>query len=94
MKIYDYIIVGSGCTGVQAAQTLVEKGFEVLMLDVGTEDDSGIKFSNKTFNEIRRKSENQRTNFLGAKYEGIPWGDIKPGYHLTPSRKHTTKNTQ
>jgi hypothetical protein len=92
-KIYDYIVVGSGCTGVHAAQTLIENEKEVLMLDVGNEDDSNIKFPNKSFFEIRENETNQSNLFLGKNYEGIPWGPIKPGHHLTPGRKYITKDT-
>ena len=33
--MHDYIVVGSGATGAQAAHTLVEHGAKVAMLDVG-----------------------------------------------------------
>ncbi|CAL2060945.1 GMC oxidoreductase [Tenacibaculum sp. 190524A05c] len=93
-KIFDYIVVGSGCTGVQSAQTLLENGAEVLMLDVGNEDESGISFPNKDFLNIRKENTNQPELFLGKNYIGIPWGELKPGYHLTPSRKYVIKDTE
>jgi hypothetical protein len=89
--IYDFIVVGSGCTGAQSAQTLIEKNKRVLMLDVGN-DNSGKKFPNKDFLQIRKAETNQQELFLGKEYEGIPWGQIKPGYHLTPGRKHVVKD--
>lgn len=91
-KTYEYIVVGSGCTGVQSAQTLLENGAEVLMLDVGNEDFSGIEFPQESFVNIRKQNKNQPHLFLGDNFEGIPWRTIKPGYHLTPSRKYIIKD--
>lgn len=92
-KIYDYIVVGSGCTGIQSAQTLVENNKEIALLDVGNEDQSNSTFPNSSFTEIRKNNRNQHDLFLGKNYSGIPWGDIKPGYHLTPNRKYIVKDT-
>lgn len=93
-ELFQYIVVGSGCTGVQSAQTLIENGAQVLMLDVGNEDDSGISFPNQSFLDIRKENKNQPALFLGKNYNGIPWGALKPGYHLTPSRKYIIKDTE
>lgn len=94
-KIYDYIVVGSGCTGIQSAQTLVENKKETLLLDVGNEDQSNITFPNNlSFSEIRKNNVNQQDLFLGKNYNGIPWGGIKPGYHLTPNRKYIVKDAE
>ncbi len=93
-KIHEYIVVGSGCTAVQAAQTILEKGKKVLMLDVGFENETNVKIPNKTFLDIRKTDPKQQEFFLGKNYEGIPWGPIKPGYHLTPGRKYVTKDTE
>lgn len=84
----DFIVVGSGCTGAMAAQTLVEAGVKVTMLDVGFADDKYKKIiPDKDFISIRQTDENQHRYFLGDDFEGIPWGDVKTGAQLTPPRK-------
>jgi choline dehydrogenase-like flavoprotein len=39
MKIYDHLVVGSGCSGAMAAQTLVDAGVNVTMIDPGFKDE-------------------------------------------------------
>ena len=89
MEVHEYIVIGSGCTGAMAAQTLVEAGVQVTMLDVGIEDD---KYSsiipNKDFITIRKTETDQHRYFIGDDMEGISWGKVKTGEHLTPPRKH------
>src|ERR1017187_6991657 len=89
MDIADYIVVGSGCTGAMAAQTLVEAGVAVTMIDVGV----GTKVPSSTmpdmdFITIRKSEPDQYRYFLGENAEGIAWGKVKTGEHLTPPRKH------
>ena len=36
---YDYIVVGSGATGAIVANSLVEAGVNIAVLDVGVEDE-------------------------------------------------------
>lgn len=94
MIVHDYIVVGSGCTGAMAAQTLVEAGVNVTMLDVGiTDDEYSNLIPNKNFDTIRKQEENQHQYFIGNNFEGISWGKIKTGEHLTPPRKHMIRDT-
>ncbi|MBI4851184.1 MAG: hypothetical protein HY819_05095 [Acidobacteria bacterium] len=84
----DYIVVGSGCTGAIAAQTLVEAKANVLMLDVGSQDTKyKTLIPDKDFISIRESEKEQYRYFLGDQFEAIPWGEIKTGEHLTPPRK-------
>ena len=95
MKIYDYIVVGSGCSGAMAAQTLVEGGKQVAMLDVGyTAPKYDALIPKKDFITIRRSETNQSTYFVGDKSEGLVWGDIGKGAQITPSRGHISKSTR
>lgn len=88
-----YIVVGSGCTGAQAAQTLVEAGVDVLMLDAGNADDTYKNLiPNKNFVDIRANDESQTEYLLGKKFESISWGDIGGGAQLTPPRKFMAKD--
>ena len=65
----EYVVIGSGCTGAMAAQTLVEKGVKVTMLDVGNHDE---KYANiipqKPFTEIRKTDKEQYKYWLGENY--------------------------
>src|SRR3989304_1375767 len=87
-EIHDYIIVGSGCTGAMAAQTLVEAGAKVTMLDVGVEDKTYKKIiPNKDFISIRKEENEQHQYFLGKNFEGISFRNVSTGAQLTPPRK-------
>lgn len=90
----DFIVVGSGLTGAMAAQTLVESGAKVLMLDVAYKNETEPNFPEKDFLNIRKENENQRGLFLGENFEGIPWGQIKTGTQLTPGRKYIIKGVE
>ncbi|MFM2307767.1 MAG: hypothetical protein RLZZ367_2436, partial [Bacteroidota bacterium] len=90
----DYIVVGSGLTGAMAAQTLVEKGAQVLMLDVAYRNEQERPFPLKNFIDIRTQSTDQRQLMLGENFEGIPWGQIKTGAQLTPGRKYLIRGLE
>lgn len=68
MEIIDYIVVGSGCTGVMAAETLAESGKRVLVIDVGVENkipsEVNTDFISKRFNDKQ-----QADFFLGKELE-------------------------
>lgn len=91
MKILDYVVVGSGCSGAIVAKTLVDAGVEVTMLDVGA-----IKSRNnslpkgKKFSELRHKDRNQYKYFIGDRGQGISWGEISKGAQVTPPRQYMT----
>ena len=86
--IHDYIVVGSGPSGAQAAQTLVNDGARVAMLDVGVKDDlyRGM-VPDADFTSIREQDPDQYRYLLGTAFEGISWGGVKVGAQLTPPRK-------
>lgn len=83
----EYIVVGSGLTGAMAAETLVNAGAQVAMLDVAYKNETGVEFPTANFLNIRKESDDQRRLFLGEHFEGVPWGAIKTGAQLTPGRK-------
>lgn len=90
----DFIVVGSGLTGAMSAETLVNSGASVLMLDVAYKNESSTTFPDGDFLSIRKNSTTQRELFLGENFEGIPWGIIKTGAQLTPGRKHIVKDLE
>ena len=85
MQTAEYIVVGSGCTGAMAAQTLVEAGADVAMLDVGAQDSYYKQLlPDKDFLSIRREESEQYRYFLGRDFEGIPWGKLAAGAQQMP----------
>lgn len=94
-EVHDYIVVGSGCTGAMAAQTLVEAGVKVTMLDVGVSDTRYRELiPDKDFVSIRKTEPEQYRYLLGENFESIPWGDIKTGAQLTPPRQFMVKGVE
>ncbi len=94
-KVYNIIIVGSGPSGAQAAQTFVESGIEVLMLDVGEKDEKYPNIvPNVPFAVFRQNDKEQYRYLLGDEFEAVPFDDIKTGSQLTPPRKHIMRNIE
>jgi hypothetical protein len=90
----DILIIGSGCSGAMAAQTLVESGARVLMLDGGEQDEKySSKIPDKDFESVRAQDKNQHIYFLGENFESLQANDSKAGAQLTPSRKHIVRLT-
>jgi choline dehydrogenase-like flavoprotein len=85
---YDAIVIGSGATGSMAAQTLVDGGANVLVLDGGQHDDryAGL-IPQKNFVEIRRTDPEQYRYFLGEHLEGAAYDPLTTGAQLTPPRR-------
>lgn len=70
MEIIDYIIVGSGCTGAMAAETLSQSGKRVLVVDVGLENDSKSESTND-FISKRLNDKQQSDFFLGEEFDAL-----------------------
>src|SRR5579885_71272 len=93
--IHDCIVVGSGAAGAQAAQTLIEHGRQVAMLDVGITDDTYKRIiPDKDFISIRENEENQHRYFVGDNFEGLQWGPIRVGAQLTAPRQFIIKDVE
>ncbi len=87
--MYEFVVVGSGISGAQACQTLVERNSNVLLLDAGFIDKTyKERIPNENFSVIRKTDYFQHFYFLGKNYEGISWGALKTGAQLTPPRMH------
>jgi len=91
-KRYRVIVVGSGPGAVMAAQTLVEAGHDVAMLDVGNQSNMAIPPENLSFSEARTTDAQQHHYFLGKEFETVPSPEITTGAQLTPSRRHIIKD--
>lgn len=89
MNIAGYIVVGSGCSAAMAAQTLVEAGADVTMVDVGVDNpDYRSQVPEKDYLDIRRDEVDQHRYLIGQNAEGVVWGDIGKGAQITPPRQH------
>lgn len=92
MTAHDVVVVGSGMSAAHAAQTLVEAGREVAMLDAGDPDARrGIEAPGRDFLSLREGDPEQHRYFLGPRYEGIPWGPAANA--LTPPRAYISAGT-
>ena len=95
MSLPDFIVIGSGCTGVIAAQTLVEAGNTVVVIDGGqTDEGQADKIPKDNFISLRRSDETQEKYFLGEKFESIPEGKTSSGAQLTPARNFLIRETE
>jgi choline dehydrogenase-like flavoprotein len=85
----DFIVIGSGATGSMAAQTLVDGGARVLMLDAGVVDDRYRRLvPSKSFVAIRRTDQDQFRYFLGEDFESAAYRKLGVGAQLTPPRRY------
>jgi hypothetical protein len=92
---YDFIVVGSGATGAMAAQTLVESGARVAVLDVGEKDEVYAPLiPDQDFDTLRRQDPGQHRYLLGDEFEGVPLASTKVGSQLTPPRRFLTRKTE
>lgn len=95
MTLPDFLVVGSGCTGAIAAQTLAEAGHSVLIIDGGQSDKGEAdKIPRENFIHLRRNDDAQADYFLGSKFESIPSGKTTSGAQLTPARNFLTRETE
>ena len=71
--LYDCIVVGSGPSGVQAAQTLLEGKMKVLMLDVGIKQGRFYQdnLPTNSFTQMRESDPNQHHYFLGKDLDSV-----------------------
>jgi choline dehydrogenase-like flavoprotein len=82
------VVVGAGLTGVQAAQTLVEGGASVVMLDGGATENPALEPpSDRPFLALRTGDPDQHRYFLGDHMEAVATPAGRPGSQLTPTRK-------
>ncbi len=91
----DVVVVGSGPAGAQAAQTLVERGARVTMLDVGVTDPRWrTAIPPGDFTTLRHADPEQYRYFLGEDFEGVAWGAVRPGAQLTPPRRYVARGVE
>ncbi|MDB5165270.1 MAG: hypothetical protein JWM00_160 [Candidatus Saccharibacteria bacterium] len=93
--VIEVIVVGSGCSASMAAQTLVEAGKQVVMVDVGYLPDPSTKqVPDKDFLSLRNTDKDQHLYLIGKDASGISWGDVGKGEQITPPRSHIFSGTE
>ncbi len=90
--IVGVALVARGATW--AAQTLIDSGAKVLMLDVGEHDEKYSGIPQKSFIDIRKNDNDQYKYWLGEDFEAIAFDKTATGAQLTPARKFMLKNTK
>ncbi len=92
---FDLLIVGSGPSGVQAAQVALQNGIKVGLIDIGfTEDKYEKLIPPMSFSEIKKSDPNQSFYFLGENEEAAFQSQAKAGAHLTPPRQHMIRDME
>lgn len=88
MTQFDFVVVGSGATGVMAAQTLAEGGATVLVIDGGQTGDRYEKLvPDADFVTLRETDDEQYRYFLGERFESAAYRSVGAGAQLTPPRR-------
>lgn len=78
-----------------SAQTLVQAGVQVFMLDAGVVGkDYASSIPSKDFIDIRKTEVNQYKYLIGENLEGVGWGAIGKGAQLTPPRNYMTEGVE
>ncbi len=80
------LIVGSGASGVHAAQTLLEKGCRVAMVDVGIGMPPPVRPADD-LNGLKANLEDPADYFLGAQYQSLILPDFGSEYYGFPPNK-------
>ena len=80
------LVVGSGASGVHFAQTALEKGLHVTMVDVGGEE-SAAPLPSATFDQLKEQLDDPVDYFLGAGFEGVVLPDDAGEYYGFPPGK-------
>lgn len=80
------LIIGSGASGVHFALSVLEKGYDVTMLDVGYEKGHHVN-PNESLIELKRNLSDPVKYFLGKNYESVMYPDFKEEYYGFPPSK-------
>lgn len=80
------LIVGSGASGVHFALTLLQKGYQVIMLDVGRERPDPVN-PEDSFNDLKNNLSDPVNYFLGENYEAVVYPGSTGEYYGFPPNK-------
>ena len=80
------VIVGSGASGVHFALSLLKKGYDVIMLDVGRTGDEPVNKQDR-FIDLKTSLQDPAAYFLGDDFSGVFLPDFKSEYYGIPPNK-------
>jgi choline dehydrogenase-like flavoprotein len=80
------VVVGSGPSGIHFALSVLRKGYDVTMIDVGYEKSNPVN-PQDSFNALKSNLGDPAAYFLGENYDGILLPDPKKEYYGIPPNK-------
>jgi choline dehydrogenase-like flavoprotein len=83
----NIMIIGSGASGVHFALSVLRKGYEVTMLDVGKERPEVVN-PEDSFIDLKNNLKDPVKYFLGNDYEAVIYPDFKSEYYGFPPSKN------
>lgn len=93
MDLLNTVIVGSGCSASMAAQTLVDAGEKVTMIDVGVQSHHEPAIPNKDYLSIRKAEPQQYEYFLDKNIEEVNRSQVAKGAQITAPRNYMLYGT-
>lgn len=84
----QFVVVGSGASGVHFALTLLKKGHDVQMFDIGHDKAPPVR-EGDGLNAVKEALDDPVAYFLGPRYEAVTYGDSQSDfYSFPPSKRH------
>ncbi|HVS08712.1 MAG TPA: GMC oxidoreductase [Planctomycetota bacterium] len=80
------VVVGSGASAVHLAQSVLERGGRVTLLDVGREGPPSLR-PDSGFAALKRELDDPAAYFLGPRFEGVLWPGTPGEYYGIPPHK-------
>ena len=80
------VVVGAGPSGLHFAQTLLERGFAVTLVDAGRERGETVR-PELTFDGLKRELPNASEYFLGRAWQAFVRPDVDDDYYCLPPSK-------
>ncbi len=89
-----FTLVGSGAGAVHFAQSLLEGGHDVELIDVGRDRPDPIE-TDASFEELKRRLDDPVEHFLGSEFEAVTWpGGEGEYYGFPPHKRHVFEGTE
>jgi len=83
-----HLVIGSGASGVHYAQSVLERGEEVTLLDVGFERPTA-PYSDATYSQLKERVDDPLTHFLGERTEYVVYpGPLSKPYGFPPNKAY------
>jgi choline dehydrogenase-like flavoprotein len=90
---FDAVIVGAGASAVHAALPLARAGWHIAIVHPATESEEEPAVVPKSdFLTLRRTDAQQHEYFLGDDFSGVPFGPVRAGAQLTPTRARVARD--